>query len=211
MKLPTLSAMIELYGTSMALTLDARQFLIQVESLKRLALNAEVLAVKVSNGGDVFQTLAREIARLTTNARAIIGELQTQSIDIAAKAVHTASQARLCEKYQQVLEQETTPLLKEQIEVQLNSLGSQMVRDLSTITESLRHTRVTLADIGRLHVQLPVIATLLNIESHRDANTDPALTTNAQSLLVLKDRLSELHERVQSKTNQTLALLRNLG
>jgi len=46
MKIPSLQDMIDLYGYSMELTLEARCFQIQVEHLKRLALNSEILAVR---------------------------------------------------------------------------------------------------------------------------------------------------------------------
>lgn len=208
MRLPTLATMVELYGTSMGLTLEARQFLRQMEQLRRLALNAELLTVRVGRGAEVFQTLAREVGRLATQANGVIQALHGGAMGVAGKAVRSAALARLCEKYQLAVERGSQGPTLERIQRRIDLEGRAMVADLAAIAESLTEAKSKLADLERLSLQLPMIATLLNIEANRDAGTDPALTQNAKSLLTLRGELTGLLDRIRAQADRTLTALR---
>lgn len=211
MDLPTLSAMVELYGSSMALTLEARQFLVQVENLKRLSLNAEILSVKAEAGGEVFQSLAREIGWITGRAREVVGHLQLQALGMAARAIRTASKARDGERLRQGLERSAEGPTRTRIASRVTILADQVHVDVGAIEQGLREAIGTLDDIDRLHLQIPMIATLLKIEARRDASTDPALADSAQELLALRDRLADLLESVRDKSGRTLQILSRTG
>ncbi|MBI5069462.1 MAG: hypothetical protein HZB56_14600 [Deltaproteobacteria bacterium] len=203
--------MIEVYGTSMGLTLEARRFLKQMEQLKRLALNAEILAVRVTDGGEVFQTLAREIGRMASHASQVIRALHGHSVEVAAKAVRSAALARACEKYQLAVARGTTGATLSLVEARRDAVGSALIADIRVIAEALQKADTRLLDLARLNVELPMVATLLNIEANRDASSDPALTSAAKSLVALKTELATLLERIQAKSHQTLCLLAGIA
>jgi hypothetical protein len=209
--LPTLATMVELYGASMGLALEARLFLRQMVHLKRLALNAEVLAVRVGEGSEVFQTLAREIGRLTDDANQVIRDLQTHAVDVSTKAVRSAALARLCERYDAAVRQGVAGATLERVRGQRDRRGAAMVADIGAISGGLARTGLRLAELDRMHVQLPMIATMLNIEANRRADSDPALKESARSLLVVKQELAKLLERIGARIADTRAALRAIS
>lgn len=211
MQVPSLQSMIDLYGLSMELTLEARRFQVQVEQLKRLALNAEVLAVRSGTQGDVFQTIAREIGRLSYQVTEVITELIHSATSVADKAIHSAATARLCERYQSAMNIGVDEPTLTDVLCHFEHIGGIMLQDLNSIHTALIGASKTLQDISRLQVQLPMIATLLNIEANRDVHTDQALGANAKHLLELKQNLSDLLERVIQKTTFTLNFLGSLS
>lgn len=211
MKIPSLQSMINLYGYSMELTLEAQNFQGQVEQLKRLALNAEVLAVRSDVQGDVFQTIAKEIGRLSAQVTEVITELIVSIKKVADKTIDSAATARICELYLLAIKKGVEGKTLDDINLHINDIGQEILSDLATIHKSLFDASKTLNDISRLQVQLPMIATILNIEAYRDSNTDSALGANAKYLLVLKDSLSQLLETVIFKTKTTLAFLDQHG
>jgi len=210
MRVPSLQSMIDLYGLSMELTLEAQRFQIQVEELKRLALNSEVLAVRSGTQGEVFQTIAREIGRLSAQVTEVITALIKSVQSVGDKAIHSAATARLCERYKSALDRGIEGKTLTDVQDRYNDIGNGMVQDLDAIYHALIEASKTLQDISRLQVQLPMIATLLNIEANRDVNTDQAVGANAKHLLQLKQNLSELLELVIEKTSRTLTFLSNL-
>lgn len=211
MRLPSLDTIVHLYGTSMGLTLEARLFLREMEQLKRLALNAETLAVRVTDGAEVFQTLAREIGRLAKDANRVITALHGHAVEVAAKAVRSAALARQCEKYELAMERGAAGATRARIEERREAVGGTLMADVQAISGALRGASTGFVDLGRLNVELPMIATLLNIEANRDANSDPALTAAAGSLVKLKVDLARLLERMQVKTVETLKVLNGIA
>lgn len=207
MRVPSLQYMIDLYGLSMELTLDARRFQVQVEQLKRLALNAEVLAVHSGSQGDVFQTIAREIGRLSLQVTDVISELIESVAQVAERAIRSASMARRCERYDKAMKIGVLGATEGDISKQFTFIGADLLEDLHAIRSNLLQTGGNLQDVGRLQIQLPMIATLLNIEANRYLHTDQALGANAKYLLQLKTSLSELLEQVVLKNQQTLEYL----
>jgi hypothetical protein len=188
----------------MGLALEARLFLRQLLELKRLALNAQILAATVTEGSEVFQTLAREIARLADDADHIIRALQAHAHDVAGKAMRSAALARVCERYEAALACGVTRGTRERIAAVRGGHGEVMMAEVTAMYDQLAKTGQSLGELARMHIQLPMIATMLNIEANRSSDADPALAESAQSLRRVKKEIGALLERIEARFCQTL-------
>lgn len=205
--LPTLQSMLDLYGSGMALVLESRAFLRQVELLKRLSLNAEIQAIHSGEEGVVFQTIARELGLVTGEARGVLAELMQAAEIVSQSAVQTAALARLCEKYQAACGMPLGPETALAIKTRLDQVGRQILDRIREIGNSLTSASSALRDLERLGVKLPMIATLLRIEAHRQPQVHQALASNALELMDLKTTLTALLGKVQHRTQETMAML----
>lgn len=209
--LPSLNSILELYRAGMSLVLNVRSYLRLVEMLKRLSLNAEIQAVHAGDTGLVFQTIARELRVVTTDAKVVLAQLMSAALQMSDNAISSAAHSRLCEKYQAARHLGLAGCTESAVAEQVERIGQQLLDSIAQIRSSLDAASAALGDVERLGVQLPMIATLLRIEAYRDVQVHEELAHNAQELLVLKGQLSQLLPVVQRQTATTMEMLALLG
>ncbi|MGC4065022.1 MAG: hypothetical protein QM784_10345 [Polyangiaceae bacterium] len=206
-EVPSLATTLQIYGAGMMLVLESREFLRQVELLKRLSLNAEVQAANFGQAGEVFQTIARELGFITRDTKRVISDLMAAAREVSGSAIESAALARLCEKYQEANERGMTGATLGRVQRRRAALGAKVLVRFGEIRQSLNLADGALRDIERLGIQLPMVATLLRIEAHRDAVVHQELATSATELISLEQRLATLLGKLQGKTASTLKLL----
>jgi hypothetical protein len=191
----------------MMLVLESREFLRQVELLKRLSLNAEVQAANFGQAGEVFQTIARELGFITRDTKRVISDLMAAAREVSGSAIESAALARHCEKYNEAQIRGMAGATRERVRSRREALGAKVLERFQAIRQSLNLADGALRDIERLGIQLPMVATLLRIEAHRDAVVHQELATSATDLIALEQRLATLLDKLQGKTASTLKLL----
>ena len=208
--IPKLNEMIGLYRVCMGLSRDGESLLKAAGQLKRLALNSEIFSVKAGLKGRVFQSLSKETNRLSQDITDVIHGLLENVNSISIKAISSANKARLCEKYGQALGKGLKGNNEFSVSQRRSELGHGLVKDLSRIYSDLNKAHFIMRDMARLHVQLPVIATLMKIEANRENSFRDTFSTNANSLLTLNEDLKEAMSGVLDKTKDTLFRLERM-
>lgn len=207
MSFTTLEEMVALYGASMRLGWSARAFLSKAGGLRRMALNAEVAAQHTGGRSPVFHILAKEIGELTVEARRVVEGLHQQAQTVAAKAIRSAALARCGERYDLALSKRVESATRQRLRERMRAVGSTLGNEFENMRLALEVANSALADLDRLHLQLPMIASMLRIEAHRDTATDSIMEEHAAALVTLRDDLTVSLDQTRKDSNFAMRLL----
>lgn len=203
----TADSVVFLYRSGMGLSLLARRFLREVEQLRWMALNTEVFAEREQQSAAVFQVLAREVGRIASDVARAVDEVNQGAQRVASGAVESAARARLVEKYRQAQARGVTGDTGSRIEQRLGQEDRHLHGVFGTMATTLHRADAAFRAMDQLHRQLPLIGTLLRIESSRETANDGALLASGRAIDGLAASLRQLLDEVGRHASQTLHLL----
>ena len=206
-ELPTKETMVSLYCRSMVIQLLAGKFLHRIETLRRLAINSEVLASRSRTNGRAISAIAKELQTITQKMTAILDRLVSDSSQLATYALVSTAKARQCEKYQMVLQTGISGKNRALIESTRNRMGCVLISELEKLRRQLEMTQGTMLDLTRVSIHIPMVATFFKIEAAScQAQMETTFRNIADQLVTLNDRLALEIEDVVVKVKGALAI-----
>lgn len=191
-KVPALSATTELYRSCMNLSVEARALLVQNEGMKRLGLNAQVLATQTGEHGVALEVIVSEIGRLSSEIRAVLGELGNAADRLSHFSIEVLRVSHLNASYKlglaRGIEARSAGTYEEACSGN-RSRGKAFRKDLK---KSLRVVSGLLQDLGRISHNLPSVTTMIRIVVSE-------VETKAVEMLGTVDDLNSFREHLDSK------------
>lgn len=209
--LPSLDEMVEHYGNCMKICLDSDRLLRNTTDFWRLAINLEILASKEGANLRTFPVLGKELGRLTNRIITAIEAILEGARNLAEHAIKGAAQVRLCEKYSEALFSGMKGPNSELVINVRETIGANLLHNLAAIEAELSRAYHLMTELDRLSVHIPVVATMMKIESANcPKNISNQLRAFSENLLSMNAKFQENLEDINAPLKTTLALVRNL-
>jgi len=153
----------DLYRACMSLAAEGRSLLRENEGMKRLGLNAQVMAAHTGQNGGSLEVIVAEIGRLSTSIRETLGSIVALVPTLNEASISTLHRSHLRTSY--ALGSEAGIDARNQVTYQANfdGLCSQLEADLASLENDLAATGVLLCDLERIAQQIPPVASLIRI------------------------------------------------
>lgn len=186
--LPQKDEMIRVFSDCTLLRTDSEHLIELTEQLRRNALNIEILSCNSGSNAPGVAVIAQEFSRLALKVNGLVNSLLARVSKISDAALFGSVRARLCHVYQITLQRSVPEESFERIAGTREKMGDEMMVVLSEVYDGLREAMFDMNDLKRLSVHIPVVATMMRIES-RNCPQEAAV-----QLEVLASRLIELGE-----------------
>jgi len=153
----------DLYRACMSLAAEGRSLLRENEGMKRLGLNAQVMAAHTGQNGGSLEVIVAEIGRLSTSIRETLGSIVALVPTLNEASISTLHRSHLRTSY--ALGGEVGIDARNQVTYQANfdGLCSQLEADLASLEKDLAATGILLCDLERIALQIPPVASLIRI------------------------------------------------
>lgn len=153
----------DLYRACMSLAAEGRSLLRENEGMKRLGLNAQVMAAHTGQNGGSLEVIVAEIGRLSTSIRETLGSIVALVPTLNDASISTLHRSHLRTSY--ALGGEVGIDARNQVTYQANfdGLCRQLEADLASLENDLAATGVLLCDLERIAQQIPPVASLIRI------------------------------------------------
>lgn len=152
-----------LFKHCMDFTLSSTVFIGKTEDLRRVGINAQVLAAHSGEGGRVLGTLVSEIGSLTHQIAPILEALSQSGALLARNAVATATYNQLLVQYRAAWDRGLDDSTGDTLLRVYREYYAAMNADFLEIQQRLHEHTGTLADLRRTTVFIPALISLLKI------------------------------------------------
>lgn len=197
-RLATTHTTTALYRACMSLSEEARTLSIQNEGMKRLGLNAQVLAAQTGDQGGALEVIVAEIGRLSLVIREKLEslglaarELSTFSIELLHLA-HRRSSFLL--GWDSGIEDGSMPVYR----TILDHSREQHHQHLSDLDQRLDSVATLIADLGRVAQQIPPVTTMIRIVSTEIKSRTTELLGTVEDLKSFQSHLDDKIERMRA-------------
>jgi hypothetical protein len=180
--IPSRADIIFLFNLCMRIRLESRSFLKNTEQLRRLGLNAEIIAAHAQSHGDSYGILAAEVSDLAEEIRKVLSELSDQTSELAQLAIKTVHTNDTAVKYQQALNGMATCPAKEHIILRATTLADSIQLIFAGIEQSFLRLRSTLVEFKRLTIHIPVVTNLMKILASENEQAENPFTQMALAM-----------------------------
>lgn len=198
-----------LYRSCMNLATEGSLLALENEGMKRLGLNAQVMAVHTGQSGGSLEVIVAEISRLSTAIREILGELATSALVLNDKSVRILHLSHLRTSYAAGWK---AGIAQENLERYQKTYGTTRERLGSHLTElefQLLQAGRLLDDLTRIAQQILPISSLIRIvvaeirmKTEELLGTVADLTNFHQLLEGKIERMREVRRHAQARIDE---------
>lgn len=147
----------------MVLSEEARSLLVENEGMKRLGLNAQVLAAQTGEQGGALEVIVAEIGRLSTSIREILGELGNSSRVLSASSIEILHLSHLHSSYALGRQAGIDPSCEAHYAATLHQVVHLRGKHLNDLEERLEGVASLVQDLARIAQQIPPVTTMIRI------------------------------------------------
>jgi hypothetical protein len=152
-----------LYRACMSLASEGSLLALENEGMKRLGLNAQVMAVHTGTRGGSLEVLVAEISRLSTSIREILGLLASSAFILNEKSVRILHMSHLNASYSAGWEIGIVDINRDLYHRAYSSNRERLGANLSELEQQLMLATRHLDDLTRIAQQIPPISSLIRI------------------------------------------------
>lgn len=207
---PPHADIVQLFKNCMEFTLSSAQFQDKTEDLRRVGINAQILAAHSSRGGAALGVLVSEIGRLTTEINDTLGGLSASGSVLARTAMRITALGDRLGRYRKAWDKgiagNSANLLREHYE----GAYAEMLEDLRDINQSLNVNRSGLQDLRRATVFIPALVSLLNINVAEYRESEEQFGVAAAELRAFRDFIVDACERMDHGLGDSIQMIQRL-
>lgn len=186
-----LGKVLEFYNQCMVILNAATQLDGDVRCLKRIAVNAEIQALRTTQAKSGIGAITREITDIARDIDALARANQVSIADLSAAIIDLSREAHWLSKYQQALD-----LSADEARAGLHAPFLRIIRQMSADAEQiqggLREVRAAFAEFTMIARKLRVVASLLKIETGRLELDGGSFSAMCETVLEVGDRVGEM-------------------
>lgn len=153
----------ELYRSCMTLSEEARSLLVENEGMKRLGLNAQVLAAQTGEQGGALEVIVSEIGRLSQAIRDVLGELGDAAKVLSNSSIEILHLSHLHASYADGWRVGIDPMAMREYESTLSQVKNRGKKHLADLEQRLRAISSLVDDLSRIAQQIPPVTTMIRI------------------------------------------------
>ena len=199
----------DLYRACMNLATEGRSLLIENEGMKRLGLNAQVMAVHSGQRGGALEVIVAEIGRLSTSIREILGQVAEIAISLNETSIGILHLSHLRQSYAAGWKAGIAPQNADTYQGTFGRIRTGLEDDLGRLDKSLVDTGRMMDDLDRIAQQIPPISSLIRIvvaeirmKSEELLGTVSDLTTFHALLEDKIERMREIRRYAQGRIDE---------
>ena len=193
----------ELYRSCMILAEEARSLLVENENMKRLGLNAQVLASQTGEQGSALEVIVAEIGRLSTAIREVLGELGGSARVLSASSIELLHMSHLHSSYTKGSICGIDPAAGDRYGSILRRVGEKRMEMLSELDLRLAGVDGLVSDLSRIAQQIPTVTTMIRI-------VITEIRSRTAELMGTVDDLKGFHAHLDAKVER-MSMIRSLG
>ncbi|MBK8803484.1 MAG: hypothetical protein IPN71_15790 [Fibrobacteres bacterium] len=152
-----------LYRVCMGLSEEARSLGIQNEGMKRLGLNAQVLAAQTGTEGSALEVIVAEIGRLSRGIRECLADLTDTSKILSDASIGLLHLSHLAGSLELGARIGIDSSSLAHYENRLGEVQSKRQRHLANLGQRLDQVASQVSDLGRIAVKIPPVVTMIRI------------------------------------------------
>lgn len=149
----------------MNLSEEARSLFVKNEGMKRLGLNAQVLAAQTGEQGGALEVIVAEIGRLSSSIRESLMNLGEASKSLSQSSIGMLHLSHLHTSYADGWESGIDPSSRELYGAILANVEDSEAGHLDELDRRLRSVSSLVDDLGRIAQQIPPVTTMIQIVS----------------------------------------------
>ncbi|MBK9579929.1 MAG: hypothetical protein IPK50_17160 [Fibrobacterota bacterium] len=152
-----------LYRACMGLSEEARSLGIQNEGMKRLGLNAQILAAQTGTEGSALEVIVAEIGRLSRGIRECLGGLSDASRILSDASIGLLHLSHLASSLEQGAKIGIDPSSLKLYDARLEEVRTKRHRHLADLGLRLDEVSSQISDLARIAVKIPPVVTMIRI------------------------------------------------
>lgn len=198
-----------LYRSCMSLATEGSLLALENEGMKRLGLNAQVMAVHTGQSGGSLEVIVAEISRLSTAIREILGELATSALVLNDKSVRILHLSHLRTSYAAGWKAGIAEANHERYQKTYGKTRERLGSHLTELERQLLQAGRLLDDLTRIAQQIPPISSLIRIvvaeirmKTEELLGTVADLTNFHQLLEGKIERMREVRRHAQARIDE---------
>jgi hypothetical protein len=153
----------ELYRSCMQLSEEARSLLVENEGMKRLGLNAQVLAAQTGTQGGALEVIVAEIGRLSASIREVLGDLGESARILSSSSIELLHLSHLHTSYALGAKVGIDASGLEHYDRTMRSVEDRRGSHLLDLTRRLAGVDGLVQDLSRIAQQIPPVTTMIRI------------------------------------------------
>lgn len=152
-----------LYRACMGLSEEARSLGIQNEGMKRLGLNAQVLAAQTGTEGSALEVIVAEIGRLSRGIRECLVGLSEASKVLSEASIGILHLSHLAGSLELGAKAGIDPSSQELYHRRLEEVRVKRSQHLANLGQRLDMVSSQISDLARIAVKIPPVVTMIRI------------------------------------------------
>lgn len=195
----------------MTLAVEARALLVENEGLKRLGLNAEVLAAHTGAEGGGLEVIVAEIGRVSRAIGVLVAELGDAAEELSDESIRLLHLAHLHGSYTAGWKAGIGDESAASFRARLDRVGTERVGRLERLRSRLHTIASLVDDLHRIALSIPAVTTMIRIVTAEVRLHTEALLATADGLRTFHGHLEEKVERMGQVRRSGVAVLGQLG
>lgn len=198
-----------LYRACMSLATEGSRLALENEGMKRLGLNAQVMAVHTGQSGGSLEVIVAEISRLSTAIREILSELATSALILNDKSVRILHLSHLRTSYAAGWKAGIAEENRARYQLTYGKTRERLSSHLAELEKQLHLAVRLLDDLSRIAQQIPPISSLIRIvvaeirmKTEELLGTVADLTNFHQLLEGKIERMRDVRRHAQSRIDE---------
>ena len=201
----------DLYRACMTLAVEARALLVENEGLKRLGLNAEVLAAHTGAEGGGLEVIVAEIGRLSRAIGVLVAELGQAAEELSDESIRLLHLAHQHGSYAAGWKAGIGDSSVATFRARLDHVGQERGSRFARLDAKLHTIGGLVEDLRRIALSIPPVTTMIRIVTAEVRLHTEALLATADGLKTFHGHLEEKVERMGLVRRSGVAVLRELG
>lgn len=193
----------ELYRSCMNLSEEARSLSVENEGMKRLGLNAQVLAAQTGEQGGALEVIVSEIGRLSRSIREVLGELGDAARFLSGSSIEVLHLSHLDSAYDRGWKVGIDASASVLYRSTMTGVRARRKTHLVDLEQRLRAVSSLVDDLGRIAQQIPPVTTMIRI-------VITEVKIRSVELLGTVDDLKTFHAHLDAKIER-MGQIRNVG
>lgn len=185
----------ELYRSCMILSEEARSLLVQNEGMKRLGMNAQILAAQTSKQGSGLEVIVSEIGRLSHAIRDVLEALGAAAKSLSSSSIEVLHLSHFNASYKKGFARGIAPGSEDLYKKTHAGVGARGKRHRADLEERLRAVSSLVDDLDRIAQQMPPVTTMIRIVVSE-------VKSKTVELLGTVDELNSFHKHFAAKGEQ---------
>jgi hypothetical protein len=188
----------ELYRACMQLSEEARSLQMENEGMKRLGLNAQVLAAQTGQQGSALEVIVAEIGRLSGGIREVLTRLGDAAKVLSSTAIEILHMSHLRGSYVLGRDAGIEPASVRRFDETLDGIQRSRTHHLDELSLGLAQVETLIQDLSRIAQQIPPVTTMIRIVVTEITSHSDALLGTVDDLKGFYRNLDEKVERMKT-------------
>lgn len=189
----------ELYRSCMNLAVEARSLLVQNEGMKRLGLNAQILAAHTGDKGSSLEVIVAEIGQLSSIFRDTLTTLGGAAQDLSTRAIGLLHLAHLHGSYTLGWQAGIANGSSDRYRGILDGVNSERRTRLESLEQGMGRVVGLMDDLERAARRIPPVTTLILIVAAE-------IRVHTSEILATVEDLKAFHAHMETKIERMSAI-----